>query len=101
MRSRVVFPAPFVPRRATDSPSAISNEIPRRAGEVGAAKGCRKARQPPKAGGNDFERESTLIAEAGTAKFITCLKEENNLRTPVGKVAKWRRDGRERQSPVR
>ena len=28
-----------------------------------------------------------MIAEAGTAKFITCLKEENNLRTLVGKVA--------------
>jgi hypothetical protein len=39
MRRSVVFPAPFVPRRATDSPSATSNEIPLRAGQVDAAKG--------------------------------------------------------------
>jgi len=92
MRSRVVFPAPFVPRRATDSPSAISNEIPRRAGEVGAAKGCRKARQPPEAGGKDLASESTLIAEAGTPKLITCLEEENNLGHSVKEGDTWQRE---------
>ena len=39
MRRSVVFPAPFVPRSATDSPSPTSNEIARRAGQVDAAKG--------------------------------------------------------------
>jgi hypothetical protein len=45
---------------------------------VGFSKGWKKARQPLRAGGKDFARDSTLIAASGTSNFIACLPLEDN-----------------------
>ena len=64
----------------------------RSAGEVGAAKGCKKARQPVWAGGKDFSRESTVIAKSDTLEFITCLWEENNEGGTMSGGSAWQGD---------
>lgn len=79
MRSSVVLPAPLVPSSATASPGFTRSETPRRAGTVAAAKGCAKERQPLKAGGKYFSRESTVMAASGTTEYIACPKKENNV----------------------
>jgi len=79
MRSSVVLPAPFVPSKATASPGLTCREMPQSAGKLRVANGCRKARQPLRAGGKDFSRESMVIAKSGTLDFIARLWEENNV----------------------
>lgn len=98
MRSNVVLPAPLAPSRATASPGLTCREIPRSAGELGAANGCRNARQPLRAGGKDFSRESIVIAESDTLEFIACLRKENNEGEQSIPVSAH---GRVEQSPVR
>ncbi|MGC2828367.1 MAG: hypothetical protein WB994_01875, partial [Candidatus Acidiferrum sp.] len=49
-----------------------------RARTVGVSNGCRRARQPLRAGGNDFWRASTQIAASGTKELIACLPLEDN-----------------------
>src|SRR5580692_5672363 len=78
MRRSVDLPAPFAPSSATASPGRTSKEIPARATTDGFSKGCRKARQPLRAGGKDFWRLSTLIAASGTTQLIACLWVEDN-----------------------
>jgi hypothetical protein len=52
--------------------------MPRSAGEVGAANGCRNARHPLYAGGNHFSSESITMAGIDTLDFITCLPQLDN-----------------------
>ncbi|MGC2828141.1 MAG: hypothetical protein WB994_00740, partial [Candidatus Acidiferrum sp.] len=49
-----------------------------RARTVGVSNGCRRARQPLRAGGNDFWRASTQIAASGTKELIAFLAREDN-----------------------
>src|ERR1700730_1688497 len=67
MRSRVDFPAPFAPTRASTSLAFTSRETPRKAGTVGFAIGCNSARHPLVTGGKYFSKFSTLTAGLPTA----------------------------------
>jgi hypothetical protein len=56
----------------------ISNEIPCSALTLGVANGCHNARQPLYGRGNDFSKQSMVIAESDTLEVIACLSTENN-----------------------
>src|SRR2546429_4641815 len=78
MRRSVDLPAPLAPRIASASPSLTSNDTPASATAVGFSNGWKKVRQPLRAGGNDFARDSTVIAASGTRNLIACLAFEDN-----------------------
>lgn len=90
MRSKVDLPAPFAPNNANASPGRASRDIPPRATTEGFSKGCKRARQPLRAGGKDFSRSSIRMAASGTKELIACLDGEDN-ETPNEQAATSRK----------
>ena len=73
MRSRVVFPAPFGPRRATNSPGETAREIPRRATREPKRLSMRSKRMPKVAAAPDAGKATRSASNQIAQDFFHAL----------------------------